>query len=57
MINDTGLQCLTLLLRFHQVPVDPVQIAHQFAGVTIGASVMLRCAKDLRLKAQAVTET
>jgi subfamily B ATP-binding cassette protein HlyB/CyaB len=30
--KDTGLQCLALLLRFHQVSVDPEQIAHQFSG-------------------------
>src|SRR5262249_14045831 len=52
--RDTGLECLTLLLRFHQVAVDPAQIAHQFAGSTIGVSEMLRCAKELKLKARAV---
>jgi subfamily B ATP-binding cassette protein HlyB/CyaB len=55
--KDTGLQCLSLLLRFHQVSVDPEQIAHQFSGAPIGVSEMLRCAKDLRLKARAVNET
>ncbi len=55
--EDTGLQCLALLLRFHQIPVDPAQIAHQFAGSPIGVSEMLRCAKDLKLKARAVTES
>lgn len=30
--QDTGLQCLALLLRFHQVSVDPAQIAHQMSG-------------------------
>jgi ATP-binding cassette, subfamily B, bacterial HlyB/CyaB len=55
--EDTGLQCLALLLRFHQIPVDPTQIAHQFAGSPIGVSEMLRCAKDLKLKARAVTES
>jgi subfamily B ATP-binding cassette protein HlyB/CyaB len=53
--NDTGLQCLALLLRFHQVPVDPAQIAHQFSGASIGVAEMLRCAKDLKLKAREVT--
>src|ERR1700693_313564 len=55
--EDTGLQCLALLLRFHQVSVDPAQIAHQFPGAAIGVPEMLRCAKDLKLKARAVTET
>jgi len=52
--QDTGLQCLALLLRFHQVSADPAQIAHQFSGAPIGAPEMLRCAKDLKLKARAV---
>ena len=55
--QDTGLQCLALLLRFHQVSVDPAQIAHQFSGAPIGVSEMLRCAKELKLKARAVTES
>jgi subfamily B ATP-binding cassette protein HlyB/CyaB len=55
--KDTGLQCLALLLRFHQVSVDPAQIAHQFSGALIGVPEMLRCAKDLKLKARAVTTT
>jgi subfamily B ATP-binding cassette protein HlyB/CyaB len=50
------LQCLALLLRFHQISIDPAQIAHQFSGAAIGVAEMLRCAKDLRLKARAVTE-
>jgi subfamily B ATP-binding cassette protein HlyB/CyaB len=53
--KDTGLQCLALLLRFDQVAVDPSQIAHQFSGALIGVPEMLRCAKDLKLKARAVT--
>ncbi|WP_316168622.1 MULTISPECIES: type I secretion system permease/ATPase [unclassified Bradyrhizobium] len=55
--RDTGLQCLTLLLRFHQVAVDPAQIAHQFAGARIGTAEMLRCAKQLKVKARAISET
>ncbi|MGY3590316.1 subfamily B ATP-binding cassette protein HlyB/CyaB [Bradyrhizobium sp. USDA 4341] len=54
---DSGLQCLALLLRFHQVSVDPAQIAHQFAGRAIGVAEMLRCAKQLKLRARAVKET
>jgi len=55
--EDSGLRCLTLLLRFHQVAVDPLQIAHQFAGMPIGIPEMLRCAKGLQLKARAVSGT
>ena len=54
--SDTGLQCLILLLRFHQVAVDPAQIAHEFGGEAIGVAEMLRCAKQLKLKARVVTE-
>src|ERR1700722_594056 len=55
-LNDSGLQCLSLLLRFHQVAIDPSQIAHQFSGAPIGVTEMLRCAKQLKLRARAVTE-
>ena len=55
--TDTGLQCLTLLLRFHQVSTDPAQIAHQFSGAPIGVTEMLRCAKHLKLRTRAVTES
>ena len=40
------------MLRFHGVVVDFAQIAHQFAGARIHIPQMLRCAKDLRLKAR-----
>lgn len=55
--QDTGLQCLALLLRFHQIAVDPAQIAHQFAGSVVGVQEMLRCAKQLKLKARAIRES
>jgi subfamily B ATP-binding cassette protein HlyB/CyaB len=48
---------LALLLRFHQIAIDPTQIAHQFGGSSIGVAEILRCARDLKLKARAVTET
>jgi ATP-binding cassette, subfamily B, bacterial HlyB/CyaB len=57
VIKDTGLQCLALLLRFHRVSVDSAQIAPQFSGASIDVPEMLRCAKDLKLKARAVTES
>jgi subfamily B ATP-binding cassette protein HlyB/CyaB len=53
--RDTGLECLTLLLRFHQVAVDPEQISHQFGSARIGVTEMLRSAKQLKLKARAVS--
>ena len=55
--QDSGLECLTLLLRFHQSAIDPSQIKHQFPGTSVGVTEMLRCAKQLKLKARAVTTT
>ncbi|MCK1541154.1 type I secretion system permease/ATPase [Bradyrhizobium sp. 179] len=55
--QDTGLQCLALLLRFHQISIDPAQIAHQFSGEPVGVLEMLRCARQLKLKARAVRES
>jgi hypothetical protein len=52
--KDTGLDCLALLLRFHQVAIDPAQIAHQLGNRAVGVAEMLRCAKELKLKARVV---
>jgi subfamily B ATP-binding cassette protein HlyB/CyaB len=52
---DRGLEALALMLRFHGVAVDTAQIAHQFAGARIAVPQMLRCAKDLKLKARVVS--
>src|SRR5262249_42141670 len=52
---DSGLDSLTLLLQFHGIAVDPAQIAHRFAGVPIDVQEMLRCAKELNLKARCIT--
>jgi len=48
---ESGLGALVLLLRFHGVAADPEQIRHRF-GTDIGVSEMLRCAKELGLKAR-----
>jgi subfamily B ATP-binding cassette protein HlyB/CyaB len=53
--SESGIDALVLLLRFHQIAADPAQIQHQFAGGTFGVSEILRCAKDLKLKARALT--
>jgi subfamily B ATP-binding cassette protein HlyB/CyaB len=42
-----------LLLRFHGISVDARQLTHQY-GQNIGILEMLRCAKDLKLKARSV---
>src|SRR5205085_3822944 len=50
--TDPGLTVLVMLLRFHGVSADPPQILHRF-GPQIGVPEMLRCAKELGLKARA----
>jgi subfamily B ATP-binding cassette protein HlyB/CyaB len=50
--NDPGLVALVMLLRFHGVGADPVQIRHQCGTAAIGTSEMIRCAKELGLKAR-----
>jgi ATP-binding cassette, subfamily B, bacterial HlyB/CyaB len=46
-----GLVALVLLLRFHGIGADPVQIRHRF-GEKFGVPEMLRCAKEYGLKAR-----
>jgi subfamily B ATP-binding cassette protein HlyB/CyaB len=50
---DPGLLALVMLLRFHGIGADPAQIRHRFAAAPIGIPEMLRCAKELGLKARA----
>ena len=50
---DPGLSALVMLLRFHGLSADPEQIRHRFGRWTIGIAEMLRCAKELGLKARA----
>ena len=49
---DHGLGALVMLLRFQGIGIDPEQIRHQFAATPIGVPEMLRCAKELGLKAR-----
>jgi ATP-binding cassette, subfamily B, bacterial HlyB/CyaB len=48
---DHGLASLVVLLRFQGIGADPEQIRHRF-GTKIGIPEMLRCAKELGLKAR-----
>src|SRR5215471_4076039 len=48
---DPGLSALVMLLRFRGLGADPEQIRHRFGRGTIGIPEMLRCAKELGLKA------
>jgi subfamily B ATP-binding cassette protein HlyB/CyaB len=50
---DPGLSALAMLARFHGVAADPGQMRHRLGMAKIGAPEMLRCAKDLGLKARA----
>jgi subfamily B ATP-binding cassette protein HlyB/CyaB len=50
---DQGLAALVMLLRLNGIGADPEQIRHRFGGATIGIPEMLRCAKELGLKARA----
>lgn len=54
--SDTGLACFILLLRVHGIAADPAQIRHQYGDV-IGFTEMLRCAKELKLKARVIHST
>lgn len=51
---DTGLVCLVMLARFHNVAASPEQLAHEFApdGQVFGFTEVLLAAKKLGLKAK-----
>jgi subfamily B ATP-binding cassette protein HlyB/CyaB len=50
---DPGLEALVTLLHFQGVAADRDQIRHRLGTDTVGAPEILRCAKDLGLKARA----
>jgi ATP-binding cassette, subfamily B, bacterial HlyB/CyaB len=50
---DPGLEALVTLLHLQGVAADAGQIAHRLGTDKIGAPEMLRCARDLGLKARA----
>src|SRR6201997_4438428 len=54
---DPGLSALVMLLRFHGLGADPEQIRHRFGASAIGIPEMLRCARELGLKAQSRATT
>jgi subfamily B ATP-binding cassette protein HlyB/CyaB len=51
---DSGLACLVMLARFHNVAASPEQLAHEYAedGRLFGRAEMLLAAKKLGLKAK-----
>lgn len=54
-LPDGGLAALMFILSSQGVSVTPEQIQHQFPGRPIGVVEMVRCAKNLGLKARSVT--
>jgi subfamily B ATP-binding cassette protein HlyB/CyaB len=52
--TDPGLAALVLLLHFLGVGADPAQLRHRLGGGAVGVPEMLRCAKDLGLKARTI---
>ncbi|MDB5516192.1 MAG: type secretion system transporter, HlyB family, partial [Tardiphaga sp.] len=51
---DPGLEALVTLLHFQGVAADREQIRHRLGTNKIGAAEMLRCARDLGVKARTV---
>src|SRR5690348_13653432 len=49
---DSGLACLTLLLRFQDVPIDPDQVRHQLGGRIVGTADIIRSLREYGLKAR-----
>ena len=58
-VLDTGLACLVMLARFHQIAADPGQLAHQFkvSGEVFIQTDLLLAAKHLGLQAKVVKTT
>ena len=56
---DTGLTCLVMLARFHQIAADAEQLAHQFqdTGKPFSTPEILLAAKHLGLQAKPVKTT
>jgi subfamily B ATP-binding cassette protein HlyB/CyaB len=54
-VSDSGLVALVMLLRCHGIGAESGQIRHRCGTATIGITEMLRCAKELGLKARAPT--
>jgi len=52
---DTGLEALCLVARFHAIPVEAVQLAHQFrAGERLSAAELILAARHLGMSAKSM---
>jgi ATP-binding cassette, subfamily B, bacterial HlyB/CyaB len=49
---DRGLSALVTMLRFHGIGADPEQLRHRLGHRRVGVAEMLRCARELGLKAR-----
>ena len=58
-LTDTGLMCLLILARFHDLPANGTQLQHQFSqsGQALSEIDLLRAAKHVGLKAGVVKAT
>jgi ATP-binding cassette, subfamily B, bacterial HlyB/CyaB len=52
---DPGLGALVAVLRYHGIGVDPGQIRHRLGARAIGIPEILRCAKEVGVKARVVS--
>jgi subfamily B ATP-binding cassette protein HlyB/CyaB len=53
--TESALLALVILLRCHGVGAEPEQLRHSIGSSRIGVAEMLRCAKEMDLKARAVS--
>ncbi|WP_188750311.1 type I secretion system permease/ATPase [Marinobacterium zhoushanense] len=55
-VNDTGILCLAIVLKFHKLPSDLGQLQHQFnlGGKPVDTLSLVRAAKQQGLKAREV---
>lgn len=56
--HDSGLYCFTVIAQFHNLPIDPAQLAHQLAldaRVGMREHDILRAARLCKLKARAAS--
>lgn len=52
MNDQSGIACLTLMLRFHGIPADAERLSHGLGGRQVGVPELVRGARDHGLKAQ-----
>ncbi|WP_024516053.1 type I secretion system permease/ATPase [Bradyrhizobium sp. Tv2a-2] len=53
--TESALLSLTILLRCHGIGAEPEQIRHSIGSPRIGVAEMLRCAKEMDLKARVLS--